>query len=103
MKKRMRLYHASIVHEVVFCTDSRGFELEGTAEHFMEEQGKTFQPKLEIKEITNESEIPEGDWRKDALIWGDDSERTASQFLADNKDSEYQEYLRLKAKYEKKR
>lgn len=102
MKKRMKLYHASIVHEVVFCTDSRGMELEGEAEHFMEEQGKTFQPKLEIKEITKESEIP-ADWQDDALIWGDDSEITAAQFLRENTDTEYQEYLRLKTKYEGKK
>lgn len=102
MKKRMKLYHAAIIHEVVFCSKEHGFELEGEAEHFMEEQGKFFQPKLEIKEITSEYEIPK-DWKDDALIWGDDSERTASQFLKENGDSEYQEYLRLKSKYEGKK
>jgi hypothetical protein len=98
----MKLYVASILHEVVFCSDERGFELEGEAEHFMEEQDKTFQPKLVIREITQESEIPK-DWQGDALIWGDDSEITASHFFKQHVDSEYQEYLRLKTKYENKK
>lgn len=102
MKSRMRLYVASITHEVVFCADTRGNELEGEAEHFLEEQDKTFSPPLVVKEITSESEIPK-DWQGDALIWGDDSERTASQFLKENGDSEYQDYLRLKAKFEGKK
>jgi hypothetical protein len=55
---------------------------------------------LEIIEITCEQDLPE-EWRRGPCIWGvsPDVEITAEQFLAEQ-SQEYQEYRRLKAKYE---
>lgn len=96
-----RLYVATQKYEVVFVSSS-GHGLKHKAEEFIEEQNKTFQPSIEVQEITCKEEIPE-DWREDyTLIWGSDEEMNAEQFLESKKTSEYQEYLRLKAKFRDK-
>lgn len=95
-----RLYVATKTYEVVFVSESGLAGVKSEAEEFMEEQNKTFEPPVEVKEITSKEEIP-ADWREDyTLIWGSDEEMNAAQFLEGKGTSEYQEYLRLKAKFE---
>jgi len=69
------------------------------ANHFADEEGKNIvDGRIKIEKITKIEDIPE-EWRGDAYIWGTDEEMTATDFLG-QEDDEYQEYLRLKKKYE---
>lgn len=94
-----RLYVAIRAHEVVFVSSSDESSLKDEAKKFLKEQDKYFQPNIEVKEITSKEEIPK-DWRENyTLIWGSNEEMSASQFLDSVGSFEYQEYLRLKAKF----
>lgn len=99
-----RLYIATRTHEVVFISSEKGkTSVKDEAEGYLEEQDKYFDPPVVVKEITSKAEIPEG-WQEDhALIWGSDDELTAEQFLDSQRSAktkeEYEEFLRLKAKF----
>jgi hypothetical protein len=79
--------------------------LEKQAKEFLDKElrnnfssNKTFS----VKEVTNISQAPI-EWReKCALLWGTDEEITVSGYFDTQAEeaAEFQEYLRLKAKYE---
>jgi hypothetical protein len=99
-----RLFIATRTHEVIFVSDSKGKgDIKDEAEEYLEEQDKYFDPPIVVKEITSKGEIPE-EWKEShAFIWGDADEVTAEQFLDSQRSAqakeEYEEYLRLKAKF----
>lgn len=99
-----RLFLARKTHETIFILEeeSNAEELKSQAEHYLREQDKWYKPPVEVTEITSKDQIPEGDWRGGALIWGVE-DMTAGQFLDRYGSSEYQDYLRLKEKYEPKK
>lgn len=106
--KAKKLYWARVLHEVVFVSEEspNSSNLKSEAESFLEEQDASFIPPMVVTEITSKEEIPD-DWKGDALIWGtqelETDEMTANQFFDEYGDAEYQEYLRLKSKFEKKK
>ena|ERR1700676_3581144 len=77
-------------------------DLEAEAERFLDEEikcrGKSTLFPIDVKEITSIQDIPK-EWQGDVYLWGYDGELTPTDFLSSYND-EYQEYLRLKAKYE---
>lgn len=98
-----KLYIAAKRHEVVFISSEKDTRfVKDEAEGYLEEQDKYFDPPVVVQEITCKKEIPE-DWQGDVFIWGVD-ETTANQFLETQakvqRKAEYEEYLRLKAKFE---
>ncbi len=101
-----KLYYAKQVFDVVFVSEEEeNDELEEEAQHYISEQNKYFSPEIELKEVLSLEDLPEA-WKSNALIWGTkkDEDLTVKQFLAQNltaSQEEYQEYLRLKAIYEK--
>ena len=97
------------VKEVMFLYDDEdGFEylsLREAAKRYFEEEDRNHAPynkeTVSLKEITLVEDIPK-EWRECALLWGTNDEITATGFLTQqNSDPEYQEYLRLKEKFEK--
>lgn len=102
------LYYAKMQLDVVFVSHpmNTSAELLKEAEKFLKEEARNINsslraiPSLVIKEIESLKDIPK-DWH-DALAWGqnpDSDELSVSDlFLKSNK--EYQEYIRLKKKFE---
>jgi hypothetical protein len=96
-----KLYLANRNHSVMFLSNGDEKELVmNDANHWMNEQDSYHTPKVELIEIKVPDQIPE-EWR-DGFIWGTNEEMTAAEFLQsiNASNEEYQEYLRLKAKYE---
>lgn len=97
-----KLYRASQAYDVLFaCEPSE--HLRSVARKFLiEEDRYNNKENISIEEITDESEIPEA-W-KNAIIWGCDEEMTPVIFLSEQKtvfdQKEYEEFLRLKKKYQ---
>jgi hypothetical protein len=103
-----RLYWGKKVCDVVFIlSDDDGMDLEEAAQFYINEQDGCggFHYPITVKEITVLKQVPQG-WKGGTLVWGtqDKEELTAEQFLkqqvTNKKSSEYQEYLRLKKKFE---
>lgn len=92
----MKLYHAirpSI--ETMFVSGKTGDSLEKEAQYFLDEEKRVSNKQsypVKLIEVTSIFDIPES-WRN-GLLWNVDGELTAQQYL-----TEYQEYLRLKAKF----
>lgn len=63
-----------------------------------EEEKNKFAKHIEVKEIAANQEIPK-EWRNGALLWGTEDEISAEDWISEL-GQEYQEYLRLKAKYD---
>jgi len=92
-----KLYLATKTITVMFlCDDKKDSYKE--AETFANEECKNIVPeRLVVKEIKSMREIPK-EWSGPELLWGTDDEITARDFI---KDPEYEEYKRLKEKFEK--
>src|SRR5690349_17295513 len=61
---------------------------------------------LKIKEIVSANQVPKA-WRKNAMLWGTDTELTALQFLdgwldeqEEGPDPDWEQYMKLKKKFE---
>jgi hypothetical protein len=94
---RPKLYLAVDTITVMFLCEE-GKDLYEAARRFADEEHKHYVPgRLAIKEIKSIDEIPE-EWSGSQLLWGIDDEITARDFI---KDPEYEEYKRLKEKFEK--
>lgn len=94
---RPKLYLATNVVTVMFlCED--GKDLRKEAAHFVKEESNNYVPdRLTVKEITSLKDIPP-EWSGDQYLWGvDGDDLTARDFI---EDPEYEEYKRLKAKFE---
>lgn len=65
---------------------------------FEEEEKNMIGDRFLIQEISNINQLS-GDWADSALIWGIE-DITAKEFLREYNDEEYQQYLRLKKKFE---
>lgn len=92
-----KLYYATV--DVVFVADDSVLR-PNTATSFLKEQLEYYDPPA--KEITCINQLPE-DWQN-VGIFGVQFDTTAKQFLEQQKldnDPEYQEYLRLKKKFER--
>lgn len=96
----LKLYIASQNINVMFVCDDSTKNLQTEARHFLHEEERNGVPgRLVIKEVVDLKDIPE-DW-VNCFLWGfDDDEVTPANFLA-QKDAEYAEYMRLKAKFER--
>ena len=108
---KQKLYVAVRAHEVVFISSEKTkSEVKNEAEAYLEEQDKYFSPPVVVREITCKEEIPKG-WQDGEFIWGvavlaqwgPVDELTAEQFLDEQASvrakEEYEEYMRLKAKF----
>lgn len=79
------------------------------AEEFIREEWETNgdrEAPLKIKEITSAHQVPKA-WRKEAFLWGTETELTALQFLdgwldeqEEELDPDWEQYLKLKKKFE---
>ena len=97
-----KLYLATRDHSVMFLSNLRRRSgIMEEAHNWMDEQDSCHTPQIELTEIKVLSQIPD-DWKGNVFLWGTDDEITAEEFLKAVKanDSEFREYLRLKAKYE---
>lgn len=98
-----KLYQALAQQEVLFLsstTESSLLQEEGEKWFREQEAYGPFKNKTSVSEIVSFNEVPT-DWRKSGtLLWGTNEEITAEQFLQQKYDPDYQEYLRLKEKFE---
>lgn len=101
-----KLYLATINFNTIFVSteaDQKSGAKRYAEEEFSWNGLKETLKRVEVKEIACVQEIPQ-EWSDGALIWGTEEEITAANWLDQNQpkqsDSEFQEYLRLKAKYE---
>lgn len=82
----------------MFISDEEHKE-ENARKFIAEEEKNRFAPRnLQVQQINTHQEIPK-EWKNDNLIWGTEDEITAEGYLIEL-GQEYQEYIRLKAKYE---
>jgi len=97
---KRKLYIATKNVTTMFLSNKTDMDLEKEARGFLSEEETVTIPKtLTINEVTCRRDIPD-DWRGFALLWGTDNEITASDFLSQEEDPEYIQYLQLKKKYE---
>lgn len=98
MKKQ--LYIATINADVVFYSECKfaSFELKCDAIKYLKtEYPNNMADRLKIKQISCLNDIPD-DW-KEAYLYGVDNKITAQEFFL-KEDEEYQQYLKLKEKFE---
>jgi hypothetical protein len=99
-----KIYYVQKIVDAVFLCDAKENRIISEADRFIVEEAKNRVPnRFLIKEVKSKEDIPEG-WHN-SLIWGteDDEDLTVMEALHKlvlSKDSEYKEYLRLKAKFE---
>lgn len=98
-----KLYQALTQQEVLFLSSTiEPSLLRKEGEKWCKEQEAygPFKNTVSVSEITSVDEVPT-DWRKSGtFLWGINEEITAEQFLQQKYDPDYQEYLRLKEKFE---
>lgn len=92
-----KLYLATKTITAMFVSDAKDSGV-NASKFIAEEEKNRFAKHIEIKEITTRQEIPK-EWIGDAYLWGTEDEITAEGWISEL-GKEYQEYLRLKAKYD---
>ena len=97
------VYYATKHIDICFvCNDlNLDSELYRYADRFLDQKGRNYDPsRITFKKLKSLDEVPENLRYLD--LYGDISQegQTPNQFFA-TKDPEYQEYLRLKKKFEK--
>jgi len=89
-----KLYHATMVIDALFVSEEKDNIL-SKAKQYLSMEGVAYQP-IDVIEVPSPAHIPK-EWAN-CNIYGVDKNKTAQDFF--NEQEEYQEYLRLKAKFE---
>lgn len=99
-----KLYLVKQIINVMFVSDSdeEGRVLDDEARFFLDEywENGTLN-EFEVQEVTSLEQIP-SEWRNGCLLYGTHKQDTPEVFLnrISSNNTEYQEYLRLKEKFE---
>jgi hypothetical protein len=108
MEKLYLAKRKSIPVETVFVSDQNGwdkdYQIQREAEEYLNEEESNNLNTIAITEITSTKQLPKS-WRKGGVyIWGSDQQETPEEWLTrqtQEKDPEYDSYLRLKKKFER--
>ena len=93
-----KLYLAKTEIQTMFVSDE--LNIHSHAKQFLGNELANLDDKISVVEITNYKNIPKA-WKGNVFcVWGSEENTTATEFLRRHESKDYQEYLRLKAKYE---